>query len=82
MQKMPSARWYRKMPENPEENNPPDESRTATRKTKEENEMKDYAALYDGGWRADDLYEIQKEYDLDDFDRDEIVSWLWQYEHK
>ena len=53
--------------------------------TKEENEMKDYAgmaaALYDGGWRSDDLYEIQREYNLDDFDRDEIVSWLWQYEH-
>ena len=48
--------------------------------------MKDYAgmaaALYDGGWRSEDLYEIQREYNLDDFDRDEIASWLWQYEHE
>lgn len=48
--------------------------------------MKDYAgmaaALYDGGWRSEDLYEIQREYNLDDIDRDEIASWLRQYEHK
>ena len=48
--------------------------------------MKDYAgmaaALYDGGWRSSDLYEIQIEYNLNDIDRDEIVSWLWWYEHK
>lgn len=47
--------------------------------------MMDYAgmaaALYDGGWRAEDLYEIQKEYHLNNKDRDEIVSWLWWYEH-
>lgn len=42
--------------------------------------MKDYetmaAHLYDGGWRAEDAEEIQKEYGLDVFDLEEIVAWL------
>ena len=48
--------------------------------------MKDYATmafnLCKGGWRSSDLYEIQREFELDDFDRDEIVAWLWYYEHE
>lgn len=48
--------------------------------------MKDYAgmaaSLYDGGWRSEDLYEIQREYNLDDIDREEIANWLWYYEHE
>ena len=45
--------------------------------------MKNYAKiLYNGGWRSNDLYEIQRLYGLDDFDRDEIANWLWYYEHE
>ena len=61
------------------------DSRKRDTKSRRRTKMKDYAgmaaALYDGGWRSEDLYEIQREYKLDDFDRDEIVSWLYQYEH-
>lgn len=42
--------------------------------------MKDYAemaaVLYDGGWRAEDAEDIQREYGLDYFDLVEIVAWL------
>lgn len=46
--------------------------------------MKDYqtmaAYLYDGGWRAEDAEDIQREYGLDDFDLAEIVAWLKEME--
>jgi hypothetical protein len=46
--------------------------------------MKDYgsmaAALYDGGWRADDKDQLKVEYDLTDDDVEQIVDLLATYE--
>ena len=46
--------------------------------------MKDYesmaAALYDGGWRADDKDQLKTEYDLTDEDVERIVDLLATYE--
>ena len=46
--------------------------------------MKDYesmaAALYDGGWRADDKDQLKVEYDLTDDDVERIVDLLAEYE--
>ena len=46
--------------------------------------MKDYgsmaAALYDGGWRADDKDQLKVEYDLTDDDVERIVDLLATYE--
>ena len=46
--------------------------------------MKDYesmaAALYDGGWRAEDKEQLKKEYDLTDEDAERIVDLLATYE--
>ena len=46
--------------------------------------MKDYesmaAALYDGGWRAEDKEQLQAEYDLSDEDLERIVDLLATYE--
>ena len=46
--------------------------------------MKDYesmaAALYDGGWRADDKDQLKAEYDLTDEDAERIVDLLATYE--
>ena len=46
--------------------------------------MKDYgsmaAALYDGGWRADDEDQLKAEYDLTDDDVKRIVDLLAEYE--
>jgi hypothetical protein len=45
---------------------------------------KDYgsmaAALYDGGWRADDKDQLKAEYDLTDDDVEQIVNLLATYE--
>jgi len=46
--------------------------------------MKDYgsaaAALYDGGWRAEDREQLQAEYDLTDEEVERIVDLLATYE--
>ena len=46
--------------------------------------MKDYgsiaAALYDGGWRAEDKDQLKAEYDLSDEDVERIVDLLATYE--
>lgn len=46
--------------------------------------MKDYesmaAALYDGGWRAEDRDQLKAEYDLSDEDLERIVDLLAEYE--
>lgn len=46
--------------------------------------MKDYesmaAALYDGGWRAEDRDQIKVEYDLTDDDLKHIVQLLATYD--
>jgi len=46
--------------------------------------VKDYgsmaAALYDGGWRAEDKEQLQAEYDLTDDDVKRIVDLLAEYE--
>lgn len=46
--------------------------------------MKDYesmaAALYDGGWRADDKDQLKVEYDLSDEDLERITDLLATYE--
>ena len=46
--------------------------------------MKDYgsiaAALYDGGWRADDKDQLKVEYDLTDDDLKHIVDLLAEYD--
>ncbi len=46
--------------------------------------MKDYrsiaAALYDGGWRANDKDQLKMEYDLSDDDVERIVDLLAEYE--
>lgn len=46
--------------------------------------MRDYesmaAALYDGGWRADDKDQLKAEYDLTDDDVEQIVNLLATYE--
>lgn len=46
--------------------------------------MKDYgsmaAALYDGGWRAEDKEQLQAEYDLTDEDVEQIVDLLAAYD--
>lgn len=46
--------------------------------------MKDYesmaAALYDGGWRADDKDQLKIEYDLTDDDVKQIVDLLAEYD--
>ena len=46
--------------------------------------MKDYgsmaAALYDGGWRAEDKEQLQAEYELTDDDVERIVNLLAEYE--
>ncbi len=46
--------------------------------------MKDYesmaAALYDGGWRAEDKDQLQAEYELTDDDVERIVDLLAKYE--
>ena len=45
---------------------------------------KDYesmaAALYDGGWRADDKDQLKVEYDLTDDDVERIVDLLAEYD--
>ena len=45
---------------------------------------KDYgsmaAALYDGGWRAEDKEQLQMEYDLTDDDVERIVDLLAEYD--
>lgn len=47
--------------------------------------MKDYetsaAALYDGGWRAEDKDELMTEYDLTEEEADEICEYLAEYEN-
>lgn len=40
------------------------------------------AALYDGGWAADDAEEIRKEYDIADSDLWQIVELLEEYAAK
>ena len=46
--------------------------------------MRDYgsmaAALYDGGWRAEDKEQLQAEYDLTDEDVEQIVDLLAAYD--
>ena len=46
--------------------------------------MKDYesiaAALYDGGWRAEDKDQLKAEYELTDDDVERIVNLLATYE--
>jgi len=46
--------------------------------------MRDYestaAALYDGGWRAEDKEQLQAEYDLTDEDVEQLVDLLATYE--
>ena len=46
--------------------------------------MRDYesmaAALYDGGWRAEDKDQLKVEYDLDEEDVERIVDLLATYE--
>lgn len=46
--------------------------------------MRDYgsiaAALYDGGWRAEDRDQLKVEYDLDEEDVERIVDLLAEYE--
>ena len=53
-------------------------------KKKEGKTVKDYgsiaAALYDGGWRADDKDQLKAEYDLTDEDVEHIVNLLATYE--
>jgi len=38
------------------------------------------AALYDGGWRAEDRDQLKVEYDLDEEDVERIVDLLAEYE--
>lgn len=40
------------------------------------------ASLYDGGWRAADKDELQKEYSLDDEELEIIVEKLTDYENR
>ena len=46
--------------------------------------MKDYesmaAALYDGGWRAEDRDQLKMEYDLTEEDVERIVDLLAEYD--
>jgi len=46
--------------------------------------MKDYgsmaAALYDGGWRAEDRDQLKVEYDLSDEDLERIIDLLATYD--
>ncbi len=46
--------------------------------------MRDYesmaAALYDGGWRAEDREQLKAEYDLTDEDLERIIDLLATYE--
>ena len=46
--------------------------------------MKDFdmsaAALYDGGWRAEDKEQLMAEYDLSEAEATEICEWLKKYE--
>jgi hypothetical protein len=46
--------------------------------------VKDYesiaAALYDGGWRAEDRGQLKVEYDLDEDDAEQLVDLLATYE--
>lgn len=46
--------------------------------------MKDYeqsaAALYDGGWRAEDIDELMSEYDMSREDAERIAARLAEYE--
>ena len=53
-------------------------------KKKEGETVKDYesiaAALYDGGWRAEDKDQLKAEYDLTDDDVERIVDLLATYE--
>lgn len=46
--------------------------------------MKDYgsmaAALYDGGWRAEDKDQLKVEYDLSDEDLERIIDLLATYD--
>ena len=38
------------------------------------------AALYDGGWRAEDKEQLMAEYDLSEAEATEICEWLKEYE--
>ena len=46
--------------------------------------MMDYqesaAALYDGGWRAEDREQLISEYNLTEKEADEICEWLKEFE--
>lgn len=46
--------------------------------------MKDFdmnaAALYDGGWRAEDKEQLIAEYDLTEAEATEICEWLKEFE--
>ena len=40
------------------------------------------SALYDGGWRADDMFALQEEYDLTDEEVEAICKLLAEYEER
>lgn len=48
--------------------------------------MMDYSScassLYDGGWRSDDIEQLITEYDLSEYEADNILYWLMEFEHK